>query len=216
MKTCRKCGTFFNGNECPPCHKIRSAIYQKKNPEKSRLSSQRFRDSHPGLSKQKAAERRAKNPERVKEINDNWVKRNPEKALEKVIRWQKDNPRKVLEIRARHYAENREKALALAVKWHKEHPEAGRIANHNRRAREKKNGGRLSRGIVEKLFKLQRGKCACCGKPLGDKFHLDHKVPIALGGPNDDSNMQLLTQRCNAQKGSKDPIDFMRARGFLL
>ena len=33
-----------------------------------------------------------------------------------------------------------------------------------------------------KLFRLQRGKCPCCSKPLGNNYHLDHIMPIALGG----------------------------------
>lgn len=46
--------------------------------------------------------------------------------------------------------------------------------------------------------------------------HLDHIVPVAMGGPNIDENIQLLRQRCNNQKHSKHPVDFMQQRGFLL
>ena len=70
--------------------------------------------------------------------------------------------------------------------------------------------------IVEKLLKLQKGKCPCCSLPLGDDFHLDHKMPLALGGDHVDDNMQLLKARCNMQKRASNPIDFMQSRGFLL
>jgi 5-methylcytosine-specific restriction endonuclease McrA len=86
----------------------------------------------------------------------------------------------------------------------------------NRRKRAKENGGKLSKEIVQKLLILQKRKCACCGEPLGNKYHIDHIVPLFLGGKNEDSNVQLLRQRCNQQKSFKDPIDFMQSKGFLL
>jgi 5-methylcytosine-specific restriction endonuclease McrA len=47
-------------------------------------------------------------------------------------------------------------------------------------------------------------------------YHLDHIVSLKRGGDNVDSNMQLLTKRCNQNKSAKDPIAFMQSRGFLL
>jgi 5-methylcytosine-specific restriction endonuclease McrA len=52
--------------------------------------------------------------------------------------------------------------------------------------------------------------------PLGDNYHIDHIMPLALGGSNTDDNIQLLRQRCNNQKCAKHPVDFMQSRGFLL
>lgn len=95
-------------------------------------------------------------------------------------------------------------------------PNAARIKNNNYRARKRENGGMLSKDIAQKLLILQRGKCACCGKPLGKNYHLDHIVPVAKGGSNTDDNIQLLRSTCNHEKSAKDPIKFMQERGFLL
>jgi len=74
-----------------------------------------------------------------------------------------------------------------------------------------------SPNLSEKLFVLQKGICACgCQQPLGRDYHLDHRMPLALGGTNTDDNVQLLTKLCNLQKGKKHPIDFMQSRGFLI
>lgn len=70
--------------------------------------------------------------------------------------------------------------------------------------------------IAERLFKLQRGKCACCKQPLGDDYHMDHIMPLSLGGSNTDDNIQLLRAKCNQQKSAKHPVDFMQQRGFLI
>lgn len=147
------------------------------------------------------AKRRTANPKRAREATVRWQKKNPDKMRAAVTRWQAENPKKRMDANAA---------------WLAKHPEAPRIFSLNRLARKKANGGKLSLGLAQKLFALQRGKCPCCGKPLGDDYHLDHKMPLALGGANEDWNMQLLRQRCNTQKQAKHPVDFMQSRGFLL
>ena len=131
--------------------------------------------------------------------------------------WQKANREKAKAYSAKWYAANRESHKAMKAAWYAANPDAVRIHSHNRRAREREAGGTLSAGLAERLFKLQRGKCACgCKQPLGDDYHMDHRMPVALGGANEDWNIQLLTAKCNMQKQAKHPIDFMRERGFLL
>lgn len=107
-------------------------------------------------------------------------------------------------------------AAERASAWNAKHPEIRRELTQNRRAKIRATGEKLSKGIVEKLFALQKGMCPCCALPLGSNYHLDHIVPLFLGGENTDENMQLLRQRCNNQKNKKHPVDFMQSRGFLL
>ena len=111
---------------------------------------------------------------------------------------------------------NRERNEATKAAYVAANPELARIYKHNRRAKIIAVGGKLSSGLSEKLFHLQKGKCPCCGEPLGNDYHLDHKMPLALGGANIDDNMQLLRAACNLQKHAKHPVDFMLSRGFLL
>ena len=111
---------------------------------------------------------------------------------------------------------NKDRANENRKAWYAKNPDAMRIQAHNRRARKRSNGGALSANLSAKLFKLQRGKCACCKRPLGDDYHMDHIMPIALGGSNTDDNMQLLTATCNQEKWKKHPVDFMQQRGFLI
>lgn len=105
-----------------------------------------------------------------------------------------------------------------AKKRYKEsHPGYWKIHCQNRRARKLGCGEGLSKGLFEKLIKLQRGKCACCHIDLTKaKPHMDHIYPLAKNGANSDFNIQLLCSSCNHKKSSKHPIDFMQSRGFLL
>ena len=128
---------------------------------------------------------------------------------------------RVRENAAKNYAKNREKRMAYIAAWQAANPEkhlySHRISEQNRRSRTRASGGKLSSGLSAKLFSLQRGKCACgCGQNLGDDYHLDHRMPLSLGGVNEDWNMQLLRSTCNLRKHAKHPIDFMQSKGFLL
>lgn len=125
------------------------------------------------------------------------------------------NPDKVRICNSSYRASRPEVHRASTAKWAAANPEAHRIRDQNRRARERSNGGRLSPGLAAKLLTLQRGKCACCGVKLVAN-HLDHVIPVALGGPNEDWNMQLLCPPCNLSKGAKNAVEFMQSRGKLL
>lgn len=131
--------------------------------------------------------------------------------------WNAANPAKHRAADAKWLAANPGKRQATTAAWAAANPEARRIRCQNRRARKREAGGKLSKGLTDRLFKLQKGKCACgCKQPLGDDYHLDHIMPIILGGVNEDWNIQLLRSLCNQQKHAKHPIDFMQQRGFLL
>ena len=217
-KFCRKCGAEterYASGKCKPCQRTASAAWAKENPDKHRSKSAKWA---------------AANPEKVRAANAAWYAANREKARASRATWQAANPekkrardaayraasREKLNARSAAYrAANPEKCHAAIATWRAANPEALRIYSHNRRARA--SGGKLSNGLAERLYKLQRGKCACgCKQPLGDNYHLDHIMPLALGGTNEDENIQLLRATCNLRKHDKHPVEFMQQRGFLL
>lgn len=149
----------------------------------------------------------------VKSIVAKWNADHPGRAKERTAKYRAENPDKVKEADAKWRAANPD----YSAKWAAAHPEAVRIRNQNSRARKRAAGGKLSKGLADKLFRLQKGKCACgCKQNLGTDYHLDHIMPLALGGSNTDNNIQLLRAECNLQKNAKHPVDFMQIRGFLL
>jgi 5-methylcytosine-specific restriction endonuclease McrA len=77
--------------------------------------------------------------------------------------------------------------------------------------------GAIDAGVVEFLMKAQRSICPACRATLAKgNYHLDHIKPLARGGTNHQTNLQLLCPPCNLSKSAKDPIDFMQSKGFLL
>lgn len=170
-----------------------------------------------------AAERRArsseyyaKNLSKIRVSRQAYYRRNSERIIKRAAEWRSKNTGLASANVKAWAAAHPEKVKAIHAEWRANNPDAIRSYHQNRRARKQRSGGKLSPDIVATLFKLQRGKCACCGKKLGRKFHLDHRVPLVRGGAHADHNMQLLTPTCNLQKHAKDPIDFMQERGFLL
>ena len=69
---------------------------------------------------------------------------------------------------------------------------------------------------VNRIFFLQKGKCACCRTSIAKAYDIDHIQPIVRGGSDAASNIQLLCGPCNKRKSARDPIDFMRSVGKLL
>jgi len=51
-------------------------------------------------------------------------------------------------------------------------------------------------------------RCAYCGQGEGDgvKLHIDHLVPVALGGKNEIDNLVTACQHCNLGKSAQDLI----------
>lgn len=192
MKTCKKCGgtEFYANRHCKQCLKITINKYRVANPELYKQIHLQWHRNNPNKSKVAHAEYYAANAGKIKARVKELYLLNREAKLSATRKWQAANPEKVKEILRR--------------------------ARHNRRARKLGSSGTLSKGLTEKLFKLQGGICVCCGMPLGNDFHLDHIMPLALGGENKDANMQLLRKDCNQEKHAKHPINFMQSRGFLL
>jgi 5-methylcytosine-specific restriction endonuclease McrA len=168
--------------------------------EKSAYDKTRYQANKEQIAAQKKAYRQA-NKEKLSAKKKEYYQSNKEKRDAYNKSYKQANP---------------EKIAGYDKKYNQANPEVKRRADHKRRALKKQVGGQLSKGITEKLMKLQRGKCAVCNTSVKNGHHLDHILPIALGGVNEDSNIQILCPTCNRSKGAKHPQDFMMSRGFLL
>lgn len=89
------------------------------------------------------------------------------------------------------------------------------IAGHYQRERRFAIGA-YDKSYPEKLYYLQKGRCACCENKLNGKYQVDHIFPIARGGTNYKENLQLLCKSCNCRKHAIDPFVFANKNGKLL
>lgn len=155
-----------------------------------------------------------KNKERIDAQNKEWAAKNREKSRAIKKKWSDANPEKQAAAIKKWVEKNKERDIKNKKEWASKNKDRIRILCINRRR--KLSGGSLSKDITSKLLKLQNGCCAACKKELNGDFHIDHIIPVALGGKNIDNNVQLLHSSCNLKKNAKHPVDFMQELGFLL
>ncbi len=55
----------------------------------------------------------------------------------------------------------------------------------------------------QRLWERDSGLCGICHEPVAfdRNMHIDHLVPLSLGGTHDDANLQVTHGRCNSLKG---------------
>jgi 5-methylcytosine-specific restriction endonuclease McrA len=147
----------------------------------------------------KQRERRITNRSKVLEIEKSYRDKNKEKCKQS---------------KQRYINKNKEKILSASRDWRERN--RSRVKTYWQNRKKRISGLSISIDLVDRLLVLQRGKCACCGETLGTNYEIDHIIPLALGGINEDTNIQLLRKTCNRKKGAKHPIEFMQQRGFLL
>ena len=54
--------------------------------------------------------------------------------------------------------------------------------------------------VVTTIFQRDGAKCKSCYRQ--DNLTIDHIIPTSKGGTNEESNLQVLCERCNKKKGN--------------
>lgn len=189
---CRRehiCERLVSNGLCIECAKIHKKTDRIKNAERERARSKRRIHK-----KRKDLRRRQYKP------------LDPAKRLGYQRKWKKRRSREQID---------RENAwLAL---YRKLNPESRRSNDRNRAARKRNAVGRHSAADIRALYEKQNGKCACCLKRVPfHKKHVDHVMPLALGGGNGPENLQILCRSCNLSKSAKHPVEWARENGRLI
>lgn len=216
---------------CKKCTAELQSEYYEKNSEKIKAYTRKWREANPDRATATSAAHYQKTKvQRNQNSNENYrLNKSAHQARCKAARLR--NPQLYKSTAANYYIKNKtkinltnrawrssnvEKANLLKQRWVEKHKDHCRLYSQNRRRLRVANGGFLSKDIIQRLFKNQNGRCPCCGQKLGKNYHLDHVIPLALGGRHSDENVQLMKSSCNLSKGKKHPIDYMQSKGFLL
>jgi 5-methylcytosine-specific restriction endonuclease McrA len=131
-------------------------------------------------------------------------------------KWKAENLDKVNEARRAYYQSNAEKEKIACRLWAEKNPDAVRTKTLNYQARKKGAEGNHTAKDIKALYAAQSGACVYCRADLNEGFHVDHIVPLARGGSNWITNLQLTCGYCNRSKGAIDPIEFERRRAKRL
>ena len=165
------------------------------------------------------AEYRSKNRDTIRVNQAKYYKK--ETTKERLRAYHRElrvvDPERARKRQNAYYARNKKVCLERIKEQRLKKPQQYRAYDHMRRARRKGAGGKFTAQDVAEIRTMQRGKCAYCKTLLSRiKEHVDHIMPIALGGTNNRSNIQLLCAPCNLQKHARHPVVHAQSLGLLL
>ena len=225
----------LRGN-CIECvHKFRVKYYQD-NREKAITYSAEWAKNNPEKSKKAKQKYCEFNKESIAEKNAQWWKKNKDKAAGYSRKQFDNNPERVRDRSRRYFKNNKEKVNARCRRWYEEHKkeraEYGKIyrmenkelvakryrnwynANLDKvklnsdRCRARKYGAYGDHTSEElKQLKENNKNCYWCGIYVGDKYHVDHVIPLSRGGTNYISNLVISCPKCNLSKYNKLPSE---------
>lgn len=62
--------------------------------------------------------------------------------------------------------------------------------------------------FIQTSYKNQKGRCWWCESELLGVYHIDHRIPVAKGGSDEENNLCLACPDCNNKKSSRMPYEF--------
>jgi len=162
-----------------------------------------YRDAHRDKAKATGAQWRLDNPDRAKENRDSWARANADRLKETGAAWR---------------LANREHLAAEKAAWRSNNKEHAADLDRNRRARMRGAEGKHTSAEIKTLAARQKYRCAnpTCRRPIKSGWHVDHIMPLILGGSNWIRNIQLLCPFCNISKHAKHPVTWAQKNGLLL
>lgn len=134
---------------------------------------------------------------------------NRDKVAACAASWRAANKLTLSNSKSAYYLANKSRIAARNSERYAKNPEIQSVYAHTAKAKRAHAEGTHTPLDIRSLFTSQRGTCPNCQSPLirrgAGKYHVDHVMPIALGGNNWPSNLQLLCPPCNLDKGAKHP-----------
>lgn len=157
------------------------------------------------------AKNRGKYKEQSQQYNKRYYHENREREIARVKKYENDNKEMILAKAKEYRLKNAKRRNEQAKEWRKNNQATCRSHEATRRAREKSGNGYTQKQIDAMLLE-QDYKCVYCEKDISVSRHIDHIMPLALGGLNDISNIQILCPKCNLSKHRKHPDEFAKEK----
>jgi 5-methylcytosine-specific restriction endonuclease McrA len=185
---------------CKACRAHKNATLSPASRARKHAAQRRYELAHLAevRAKGEAHRRRrcAEHPELVKADRKRWkaqwAQRNPERA-----RAGEKRRRDRVSPATKH---------AYATKWRADNPERSRLLGRKKELtrRAVKKAAFIEVVDPQVVYRRANGVCGICRVPLidGEKWHVDHIIPLARGGVHAYSNVQLAHALCNIKKGA--------------
>ena len=166
----------------------------------------------------------ARNRDHAAELHRSWYQKNRDEVLAKQkayrdahpeaetarhARWRREHRDKMREADIRYRLAHPERLAEKSRRFRSENPEIMAARDRERRARKNNAPGSHTAADVRSQYERQRGKCYWCGaKVPWLRKHVDHVIPLSLGGSNGPENLVVSCPSCNLGKGATHPMDY--------
>ena len=205
-----KCGTYAGWHThnkaketpCEPCKTVRReflSVWRANNKEKLREQHTQCRNNNKDHVKESHKKDYKKNKERYSQLRKDWIKNNPNTVKAYKDKWRENN---------------RDKARESDKNWRLNNPEYGVLKEGRRRAQ--KNSTTVEHFTEQQVLDLYGTVCYLCNEEIDMNaprrtnrqgwekgLHLDHVLPLALGGGHTLDNLRPTHGICNTRKQGK-------------
>lgn len=177
--------------------KARKKLWKQNNKEKIKIYNEEHKEHIKSYQKEY---RKKYYEEHKKEISKNaqlYYKENKDYISIRLKTYYENNVEKIKNRAKIYYENNKEKFL------------------YNTRKRQcRKQSAYVEHVPTEKLFEYYGAICFYCGASIRQNerasFHIDHFFPLSKGGKHEFKNLRLSCPKCNREKGSKNPFEFIK------
>jgi 5-methylcytosine-specific restriction endonuclease McrA len=190
-------------------------LYQQENKEKIAENKRAYYRANREKFIERAKAQYAADQQKVIDRAAAWNKEHPEKHRESESKWAKANPDKKNAATKRYREAHPELCKKRLRDWRKSNPALVRHYTQQRRARTSDSEGTITIEQVESLYNKLGGKCGACRKKLNGTYHLDHVMPLSLGGKHVIDNADILCPKCNQRKHATHPDTWAAMHGKL-
>lgn len=181
--------------------------YRRVHRDEIRLRQAAYRLAHPEVVRRTLAKSYRKHRDKRMRERAQYYQENREALLRDKATYYKDHRDVIRRSVAEYRRQHPEAVRRTNAKYDRAHPERG--AEHDQRRRAQKRGVPSERFKHQEIFDRDRWVCQICGQPVGQSLRgrnpdapsLDHRIPLAKGGPHTRANVQLAHYRCNMKKG---------------
>ncbi|MGD0020526.1 MAG: HNH endonuclease [Candidatus Limnocylindrales bacterium] len=189
--------------------KERHALYRANHREELRIKGLAYDTAHREEKRSRGRDHYAKHHEEELAKQAAYRRDRPEAFLAAAARFRAAHREQMREKGREYYAAHRAEAAARHREYAKLHPDRMCVIQHNRRARLLAAPGTHTAADITAQYERQRGRCYWCGAGVSTrKKHVDHVMPLVLGGSNGPENLVIACPSCNHRKQAKHPMDW--------
>ena len=157
---------------------------------------------------------RSDNLERLTDYNKKYYYTNVDYRRSYSREYHYENREDIVKYLRQRYQDNKEHYAEKAKIWRANNIDVVRASKTNRKAAVRNAEGKHTDKDITEMLDNQSYLCVYCDADLSEGYHVDHIMPIALGGSNWPDNLQCLCPTCNTRKGAKHPDDWHREIGY--